>query len=174
MVSNVYLVGFMGAGKTAVGRVVARHLERDFVDLDEAVERRVGMSIREMFEDRGERAFRRAETAELEQLTARQKLVVALGGGAFSVVANRRLIAATGGRSVFLDLPWEAIVRRLGSADPERPKWVDEPHARELYRERRPDYETATFRLEVDGVEAPAEVAERIVALLEETTTCAT
>ena len=131
------------------------------------------MSIPEIFERRGEAAFRTAETAELELITDREDLVVALGGGAFSVAGNRRLIDASGGISLFLDLPWEAIARRLGEVGPQRPKWIDPTHARTLYRERRGDYESASLRLELDGGETPAEVAESIVALLAEAT-CAT
>jgi shikimate kinase len=172
-VSNLYLVGFMGVGKTVVGRLVAERLHRDFVDLDEAVERRAGMRIPEIFQLRGEAAFRTDETAELELVTARGDLVVALGGGAFSVAGNRRLIDASGGISVFLDLAWEAITRRLGEVGPERPKWIDPTHAHSLYRERRADYESASLRLELDGEETPAEVAESIVALLPGVT-CAT
>ncbi len=165
---NIYLVGFMGAGKSAVGRAVARRLARDFVDLDAAVEGRLGMAIPEIFSTRGEAGFRAAETEELERTTGRDRLVVATGGGAFSNAANRRLIERSGGTSVFLDVPWRAIRRRLDDGTDGRPKWVDDDHARCLLEQRRPDYDSASVRLELAGDESPDEVASRIEAALAE------
>ena len=103
----------MGAGKSAVGRAVARLTSRVFLDLDEAIEQRTGMSIPEIFSTRGEAGFRRVEHAELKAATERANLVVATGGGAFSSAVNRRLIEDSGGISVYLDPPWSVIERRL-------------------------------------------------------------
>jgi shikimate kinase len=163
---NVYLVGFMAAGKTAVGAALARLLDRPFVDLDRAVEARLGLSVGEIFELRGESAFRDAETAELERIASRAGLVVAAGGGAFCSPFNREVMHRSGGVSVFLDPPWEVILGRMRASDPGRPKWIDEHHARELYLARVPLYRTASFRIGVDGGEAPEEVGERIAAAL--------
>lgn len=166
--SNIYLVGFMGAGKTATGRIIADRLGRGFVDLDEAVEERAGLSIREIFNRHGESAFREAETAELERTTLRSKLVIATGGGAFSSPTNRRLIRRSGGISVFLDPPWEAICTRLGGGEGGRPKWIDERHARTLFIQRRPDYLLAECHIELEGDESPGEAADRITLALPE------
>ena len=166
--SNIYLVGFMGAGKTATGRVVADRLGRVFVDLDEAIEKRAGLSIREIFTTHGESAFRDAESAELERTTLRTDLVVSTGGGAFSNPANRRMIRRCGGAAVFLDLPWEAICKRLGGGDGGRPKWIDERHARTLFIQRRPDYLLAETHIELEGSESPGDVADRIALALPE------
>lgn len=166
--SNIYLVGFMGAGKTATGRALARRLGCSLVDLDEAVEERMGMSIREIFKDRGEEVFREAETAELERMTLHTDLVVATGGGTFSSPANRRMIDRSGGISVFLDPPWEAICGRLGGSDHNRPKWIDERHARTLFIRRRSDYLLAGIHIELRGAESPDEVADRITVALTE------
>jgi shikimate kinase len=169
-VSNIYLVGFMGAGKTATGRLVADRLGRVFVDLDEAIEAREGRSIREIFTHRGESAFRDAETAELEAMTLRTDLVVATGGGAYSSPTNRRMIRRSGGVSVFLDPPWEAICERLGGGHGGRPKWIDERHARTLYLQRRSDYLLAEIRIEPGDGESAAEVADRVSVALAEAT----
>lgn len=166
--SNVYLVGFMGAGKTAAGRVVADRLGRVFVDLDEVIEARAGRSIREIFTQQGEDAFRDAEAAELERMTLRTNLVLATGGGAFSSPENRRLVRRSGGISVFLDPPWRAICDRLGGGHGGRPKWIDERHARSLFLKRRPDYLRAEIHIELEGAEPPAEIADRVVDALTE------
>jgi shikimate kinase len=165
-VANIYLVGFMGAGKSAVGAALAERLGRTFVDLDRALEEREGMTVREIFERRGEAAFRAAEAAELGRVAASEDLVVATGGGAFASAANRELIRASGGVSVFLDVPWPVIRERLGPADPERPKWTGD--ARALYLARRADYLRADLRLGLEGHETPAEIAAAAAGALSE------
>jgi shikimate kinase len=92
---NIYLTGFMGSGKTSVGRGLARLLGRRFVDLDAEVERSSRRSAAELF-SKGERVFRGAESAALRRLRARDGLVVALGGGALLSAANRRLVSKSG------------------------------------------------------------------------------
>ena len=158
----------MGSGKSAVGAFLARRLGLLFVDLDEAVEARLGMTIREVFSRLGEPAFRAAERAELEATVSRTDLVVATGGGVFAAADNRELIRQSGGVSVFLDVPWEVICRRLGATDPDRPLWTDEDRARSLFVERRPHYRRATFIVELAGDEPPASVADRICARFQE------
>lgn len=164
----MYLIGFMGAGKTAVGCVLADRLERVFFDLDEAIENRMGMSIPEIFSTRGEDAFRLAEADELEMTTDRRGLVVATGGGVFESVANRRYIHGSGGVSIFLDPPWETIRCRMDGGSSSRPKWVDEEQARRLYESRLRTYRMASVHLELDGGETPDEIAAMIVAELSE------
>ncbi|MEE4272724.1 MAG: shikimate kinase [Thermoanaerobaculales bacterium] len=167
---NVYLVGFMGAGKTAVGQVLAGRLDRVFFDMDKAIEARAGMPISEIFATRGEAAFRMAEDDEVEMTTDRKGLVVATGGGAFTSRRNRQLIHGSGGVSVFLDPPWETIRRRLAGATSSRPKWVDDVQARGLYDARMPTYLMATVHIDLAGDEDPNETADRIVDALEEIT----
>ena len=168
-VRNLYLVGFMGAGKSAVGRAVARMTNRVFVDLDEAVEQRMGMSIPEIFSTRGEAEFRRFESAELKETLTKPNLVVATGGGAFSSPDNRRLIEDCGGVSVFLDPPWSVIERRLEGETGHRPNWVDGDQARALYEARAVDYRMSSIHLRIDDGETPEAIAGRIEAALTET-----
>jgi len=160
----------MGAGKTAVGRVLADRLERIFFDLDEAIEGRMGMSIPEIFATQGEDAFRQAESDEVEMTTDRKGLVVATGGGAFESAENRRFIHGSGGVSIFLEPPWKAIRSRVEDAASTRPKWVDEKQARNLYENRLPTYRLASLHLDLDGGETPNEVAALIVDELSELT----
>jgi shikimate kinase len=163
--SNLYLVGFMGAGKSAAGRELATRLGRPFVDLDELVESRAGCSIGALFAGRGEPGFRLAEREALVEVARTGGLVVATGGGAFVEPGNRELMHAEGGESVFLDLPWAVLAGRLRAERGDRPLWSSEGEAQRLWQARRPHYLGATWTLALDGSETAAEVAERVAAL---------
>jgi shikimate kinase len=93
---NVFLVGMMGAGKTTVGRLVARRLKRDFYDSDLEIERRCGVRVALIFEIEGEPGFRAREAQVIAELTARERVVLATGGGAVLAAASRRLLAERG------------------------------------------------------------------------------
>lgn len=160
----------MGAGKTATGRVVARRTGRDFVDLDDAIEKTLQLSVREIFETLGEGPFREAETAELKKTTRQKNLIVATGGGVFSNPENRRLIRHSESVSIFLDPPWETICARLDNSDRARPNWIDDRQARALFVERRPDYLLAEIHLELNGAESPVDVADLACSALAEQT----
>lgn len=165
---RIFLVGFMGAGKSAVGAALAQLLRSPFVDLDERLRRRFGADIGEVFARHGEAAFRAAESEELAAVAGRDGAVVATGGGAFCRDENRRLIEAAGGVSVFLHLPWEVLRARLGDDHAGRPKYGDEASARRLWEERLPHYRRATLVVELAGDESPDEAAQRVAAALEE------
>jgi shikimate kinase len=163
---NIYLVGFMGAGKSLVGEALAEGLSYGFLDLDEHLVQRLGRPIREVFEVLGEDRFRAAEREELSRCTTLADTVIATGGGAFCSSANRDIIHSGGGRSVFLDLPWNVLAERLGGDQSERPKFAGIEAARRLYEERRPHYQQATWTVELDGSEPPEAVAGRILEVL--------
>ncbi len=170
---NLYLVGFMGAGKTEVGRALAERLGYRFVDLDAMVEERLGVSVQQVFADLGEAAFRRAETAALRSTVALDRVVVATGGGAFCSAENRDIVRRGQGVSVYLDLPWEVLEARLPGPSPERPKLGRPEENRRLFEERRPHYAAATIIVRLSGEETPAAMAEMVDRALVETT-CAT
>ncbi|MEK7474531.1 MAG: shikimate kinase [Candidatus Coatesbacteria bacterium] len=109
---NVILTGFMGSGKTTVGRVLARRIGWRFLDLDREVERRAGMSVAAIFRRRGEEAFRAAEYAAIRGLCRRRCRVVAVGGGA-PVSARNRAWLRRAGLVVWLRVPAAELVRRL-------------------------------------------------------------
>jgi len=163
---RIYLVGFMGAGKTSVGRALARRLDRPFIDLDGRWEDSFGMPIHEIFRSWGEEAFRKAEREGLESIGGLEGAVVATGGGAFCDPLNRDIIHSNGGCSIFLDVPWKVLARRLEDDHAERPKFTGPEAAEALYLERRPHYQAATWTVGLTGSESPEGVAEQVVGLV--------
>ena len=141
----VFLVGFMAAGKTSVGRELARRLGWEFVDLDTRIESRECLSVAEMFEQRGEPAFREAEFSTLRDLlaTLAQDSVVSLGGGAFAGSENFELLKDW--PSVFLDAPVEELWRRASQDVRERPLRKARQQFSELHQQRVPRYRQATL-----------------------------
>lgn len=164
---RVFLTGFMGSGKTTVGRLLSDRLELPFIDLDREIELRAGKSVKEIFEAGGEALFRRLEQEALAAAVGRPEAVIATGGGTVTVERNVRLLDE-GGVSVWLDPPFSVISERIGGLGKEdRPLFQTETQALELYRRRLPAYRRAAIRMAVDAGEAPEEVAARIALLLE-------
>jgi shikimate kinase len=160
---NIYLVGLMGAGKTTVGRQLARRLGRDFLDSDHEIVERTGVPVSTIFEIEGEEGFRRRERQAIAELAAMPGIVLATGGGAVLNPENRRNLRDTGW-VVYLNVP-PALLYERTRHDRNRPLLrVADPLARleELYALRDPLYrETAHFI--VDGGRL---VASGIVQLL--------
>jgi len=157
------LVGFMGAGKTSVGRLLAQRLGWRFSDLDEAIEAREGYCIADIFSRAGESGFRRAEQAALAELLTEangRPLVLALGGGAFVQAANARAVRQAGLPAVFLDAPVEELRSRCAPEGAQRPLFQDEDRFRQLYELRRPDYLRADIRIETTGLTVEQVAAE--------------
>jgi shikimate kinase len=142
MHEGVALVGFMGAGKTSVGRQLAEALDLPFVDLDERIQEREQASISKLFETRGEPGFRRAEWAALEGVLEEGPSVLACGGGTPCQEGAMELLM-TWGRTVFLDVSLENLAQRELTG---RPLWGEQASA--LYASRRPVYEQAHIRLD--------------------------
>lgn len=174
MSRRIFLTGFMGSGKTTVGRLLAHRLRQPFVDLDRRVETIAGLRVAEIFERGGEAGFRRLERQALEETVAAPAAVVATGGGVLSESANRRLIRDSG-LCVWLDAPFATLAARVAADGPaERPLFLDAAEAEALYRRRRPLYRRqADLRVAVGADETPAAVAARILERLEESA-CAT
>jgi shikimate kinase len=107
----VFLVGMMGAGKTTLGRLLARNLGREFFDLDQELETRCGVRIPIIFEIEGEIGFRKREAAALAQCTARRNIVLATGGGTILTAHNRAMLRAQG-IVVYLQSNIEALYQR--------------------------------------------------------------
>ncbi|HEX8556997.1 MAG TPA: shikimate kinase [Pyrinomonadaceae bacterium] len=166
---RVVVTGFMGAGKTTVGRALARLLGVPFVDLDDAVREAEGRGPRELIDGEGEDYFRRAETRALRRvLEGGAALVVATGGGAWTLERNRALVAARGCRSVWLDAPYELCRRRVEACGPasERPLARDPERARALYVARLAAYRLADLRVRVAPGSGVEEVAAEVAAAL--------
>lgn len=159
---NLALVGFMGSGKSTVGRAAAQRLELAFVDSDAAVEARAGMPIPDIFARRGEEEFRRLERETLLALCDEQGLLIATGGGAFMQDDVRRKLLETS-LVVYLEAPFDVLWERI-HGDPHRPLLAGEgayQRARALFERRRPVYEQAHRR--VDAAKSPGQVVEELV-----------
>jgi shikimate kinase len=157
---RIVLVGFMGSGKSTVGRVLARKLRWGFLDMDERIEERAGRRIAEIFKERGEAAFRREELAVARELQSATRRVIATGGGAFAEAETREALRA-GAYTVWLAADFEALARRVPT-DGSRPLAADREIMRRLYEQREPFYRSAD--LIVDAMDSPEAIAARIVA----------
>lgn len=149
---NLYLIGFMGVGKSAVGRHVARQLGFQFIDADGAIEAAAGRTIREVFETEGEAAFRERELQFLESGHPREGCVVACGGG-LPIPPGRREILLGLGVVVCLFASIETILRRT-STNNKRPLLnVDDPEGRirALLAEREPIYMRTGIGVSAEG-----------------------
>jgi shikimate kinase len=155
----VFLLGFMGAGKSSVGRSMAEQLGWPFEDLDERIEKRERRKVHQIFRESGEIGFRAAEQAALGELLsevrAGARKIVALGGGAFVQKENARLIEEAGLATVFLDASADELWRRCrNQADRdgvERPLLGSLSNFRHLYKKRRPHYARAIFHQATEG-----------------------
>ena len=161
---NIYLIGPMGTGKTAVGKALGRLTGVPFVDSDAEIERHAGVDIPYIFEQEGEEGFRRRERETLAELCAREPLVLATGGGSILAPENRQLLRSTG-VVVFLQTSLAQQLQRVGSGRG-RPmlKGVDKAQRlEELCRLREPLYrEIADIILNTDGRRVP-KVADLIL-----------
>lgn len=162
------LIGLPGSGKTTVGRQLARRLGWNFVDTDQAIEERLGCSIRAFFEQEGEEKFRDIETDVLDAVTQQPQQVLSTGGGAVLRAQNRALLRARG-KVVYLKSSPEELYKRLRH-DTQRPLLqVADPQAklRELFEARDPLYrEVAHFAIET-GRPSVAMLINMIVMQLE-------
>jgi shikimate kinase len=161
---KVYLVGFMGAGKTSVARALARRLGWRAVDIDEMIEQRERQSVSSIFAKRGEPYFRAAERAALFELVSARHVVVATGGGTFVDPQNRAAIHGDG-VSVWLDVPLERLVARV-PADGRRPLAADRSEFERLYLARRVAYEQAQYRVDASRVTIDG-IVEEVIAWLD-------
>ena len=159
----VFLVGFMGVGKSTIGRALARLLDRLFVDLDDRIVEVEGRSIAAIIADSGEPYFRALERSILAAIGRRPPPVVACGGGTYAHEPSRRVID-TMGIAVWLQVPLEVALARC-RAGADRPLLRSAAQARALYRARLPSYRSAPLHVDVEGL-MPEEAAARIAARL--------
>ncbi|MFC6443205.1 MULTISPECIES: shikimate kinase [Paenalcaligenes] len=139
---SIFLIGMMGAGKTTLGRQLARHLKREFYDLDHELEARCGVPVATIFDIEGEAGFRRRETLELDICSRRPEIILATGGGAILAEANRHMLKERG-TVVYLRANINELYRRL-ERDKTRPLLqTANPQERiaSLLAEREPIYE---------------------------------
>ncbi|MEQ1528413.1 MAG: shikimate kinase AroK [Methylococcales bacterium] len=157
---NIYLIGLMGAGKTTIGRQLAKSLKLPFYDSDKAIEESTGVDIPTIFEFEGEEGFREREQKMLHQLTQMDGIVLATGGGAILREANRKLLKEKG-FIVYLQCSVERILERT-RRDTQRPLLkTDNPRQRieELFLQREPLYlACADFKIDTGVMQSKAVV----------------
>lgn len=169
----VCLTGFMGSGKSTIGRLLAAQLAWHFTDLDEEIENESGLSISQIFAQKGEAVFRDVEHECLARVLAmaaarNMRLVLALGGGTFTQPRNAVLLREStaakgaGAAVIWLDCPSDELLQRCVLMG-DRPLFRDEASFRKLYEERLPYYRQADYRVESSG--EPMRVVEQILAL---------
>jgi shikimate kinase len=152
----VLLVGFMGAGKTSVGKALAERLHWRFLDLDEVVVAREGRDIAEIFRESGEQGFRARESAALQELLGELKssskhTVMAMGGGAVIQPENRNAISSSGFPVIFLDASTSELFQRCTAQNIKRPLLRKMKDFEQLYRSREPHYAKLGARLDTSG-----------------------
>jgi shikimate kinase len=163
---GIFLVGFMGCGKSTIGEALAEDLGWNFLDLDAEIERTEGTSIADIFNSRGEFEFRQIESAALARCVRSVQIgrpqVVSLGGGALLSEVNFDLVSKNG-VTIWLDCPFETIERRVGTVS-HRPLARDPHRLRELFEARREGYARAEYRIDSGSNEVASAIAQ-ILAL---------
>lgn len=156
----------MAAGKSAIGRLLAERLSLPFADTDKLIEQSFGLSVAEIFHERGEAAFRDAERTLISRLVAGERQVIAVGGGVFTEPRNRDLLNR-GARTVWLDPPFELILPRL-ERSAKRPLAANrsEDELRSLWDLRRNDYAQAQLRIRMPNTN-PDQIVDQILIALE-------
>jgi shikimate kinase len=158
----IFLVGFMGAGKTTVGQALADKLKCDFIDLDSVIQQQTGKSIQQIFSEQGEPEFRQIERRAIQSCRELKNAVVALGGGAYLAEENRNVLRGTG-ITIWLDCPLEICFERV-RGDGSRPLVGSEVEMKALFDKRRPAYALADYVVQTGSL-SPDEIALEIIRL---------
>ena len=164
---SLVLVGFMAAGKSTIGRLLARELELPFIDTDREIEKEMGCTIPTIFRDHGDPEFRRIERELIARIVVPEPQVVSIGGGAFMDAQTREILNRRA-LTIWLDAPFDVVVSRL-SEPAARPvasgKTPEE--IRQLWEQRRPFYEQAKIRIETGDAANPQAVIDQILAAIQ-------
>jgi shikimate kinase len=161
--SRIYLIGFMGSGKTTVGRQLARKLGWKFIDLDKEIEQGEKRQVAEIFREKGEAHFRFLEKRYLKEASYSNRAVIALGGGTYIDAQNRALADMTG-LTVWLKVSFARVGDRV-KMDGTRPKFDNRDEAERLYQDREPHYALARVHVSTDEG-TPESVADEIVGVI--------
>lgn len=159
----IFLVGFMGVGKTVIGKALARRLGFSFLDTDEMVEKKEGRSINRIFQESGEGYFREKEWEVLKSLKDLSRVVIATGGGLFLGSPHRKFIKEQG-VSIWLNAPFEEILKRLRRS-PIRPLFTNEEDLRGMLEKRKARYALADYEIET-GHQNIEGIIERILKII--------
>lgn len=161
---NIILCGFMGCGKSTVGKELAQKLGRQFIDMDEYIEMREGMKIADIFRLSGEDDFREREHAAVLELAQMQGTVIAAGGGALAFRRNAEPLRKSG-EIVYLSLAFNICYSRIAQTDRPLVRSNSREHLEQIFNKRESLYRTvATFEIDASGT--PEDVVERIMTAL--------
>lgn len=162
---NIYLIGFMGAGKSRLGQTINRIYRLETIDTDRAIEKKEGLSVREIFESRGREYFMEREVRLMKKLSGRKGIVVSTGGGTVLQEENREIMRS--GKVIYIRTPFEEILKRVKRRKT-RPM-IDGKSDEEIYelmKAREKIYEdTADYIIDTDGKKAE-EIAAEVIELL--------
>ncbi len=163
---NIVLVGFMGTGKTIVGKLLADRLGREFLELDDIIEKKEGAAIREIFEKKGEPYFRRLEKEVVKEALQKKGLVISAGGGAIVDEENFKNFKKDG-VIICLEASPDAILKRTKGLTCRPLLNVPDPKKKieELLKETPPYYKKADFRINTDNLTVD-QVAQKIIELI--------
>jgi shikimate kinase len=163
---NIVLVGFMGTGKSVAGKILARKLGRDFLELDEIIEKREGVSIKEIFEKKGEPYFRQLEKEAVREASKKKGIVISAGGGVIVDQENFRNLKK-GGMIICLEASPDLILKRTKNKTCRPLLNVPDPKKKieELLEKRAPYYRKADFCIDTDSLSVD-EVVEKIMGLV--------
>ena len=164
--NNIILVGFMGTGKSVVGKKLAEKLKRDFLELDDSIEAKENMSIKDIFEKKGEPYFRSVEKEVVKESSSRKNIIISAGGGAIVDEENFKNLKNSG-TIICLKASPETILKRTKDLKIHPLLNVSDPKARikELLLKREPYYNRADFAIETDGISA-GHIADKIIDIL--------
>lgn len=164
--NNVILCGFMGCGKSSIGRKLAHKIEREFIDMDKYIEEKEGMTVSEIFAEKGESGFREIETEACRELSEKENCIIAAGGGTLTIPENVEILKK-GGKIIFIDVSYENLCERL-SRDTRRPLLQVENRnevIKELLDKRLPLYRNAAS-VYVNGNFSSSRVANNILSII--------
>ena len=164
--NNIILCGFMGCGKSSIGRKLAYKTNREFVDMDKYIENKTGMTVAEIFAEKGESGFREIETEACRELSEKDDLIIAAGGGTLTIPKNVDILKKSG-RILFIDVSYENLCERL-KRDTRRPLLQVENRnevIKELLEKRLPLYRAAAS-VYVNGNFSSTRVANNILSFI--------
>ena len=164
---NIFFVGLMGAGKTTIGKLLAKKLKKTFYDTDHEIEKKLGVKVAVIFELEGEEGFRKRETQMIDELTQKKDIILATGGGAVLSEENRRMLKERG-KVIYLNAKPQNLAKRMAH-DKDRPLLQQgniEETLNRLYQERHPLYlSTASFVVDT-GQQKTQTIINKIESLL--------
>lgn len=163
---SIILIGFMGVGKTTIGKALAHKIQRDFVDVDHQLEKEYNMTVTEIFHHYGEEFFRKKEKEMIIALSKQTKKVISLGGGAF-LQKDIRESCLENGIVLYLDMPFKAWKERMPFIIDSRPvlQGKSEEEIKKLFNERKAIYVNHHLKVKMDGKELE-EIVDSIISSL--------